>query len=551
MSKLSVSSVVAFGVSSLTALAQTPVHHFVGTPLSSLGQSVANPGDVDGDGVPDILVGAPEALDPSGVKTGRVVLYSGSTGAVLREWFGISSGEYFGRSVAGAGDVDVDGIPDLVVGSPNATSFAGYARVLSGASGAVLHHFAPAAPNSHFGRSVDGLGDVDGDGAADLIVGAYDESVAGIATGTVRVFSGSSGSVLHFATGSAANDAFGISVASVGDVDADGRHDFVVGAEQWPGFLIGPGYARLFSGATGQAISTFIGDGVDDGFGGAVAGAGDVNADGRPDFIIGAYGAANPPLGSFSGEAKVYSGLDGSLLHALHADTGDEMFGFAVDGVGDVNGDGHDDFIIGVRYDSGVGLPAFTGGAHVYSGKVGTELFGVWGSVASENFGWSVCGAGDVDQDGRPDFTVGAPYHAGGNVYVYGSCPTATTSVGSGCPGSGGFTSALAIDGCVDAGATVTLTVTKGLGGAFGILFLGSNPVAIPLPSGCVLRVDPVVTILPFMLGGAGPGTGSIALPVQVPGVLTPFQVVLQAFVADGALLSGYSVSNGVVVKKP
>ena len=253
-------------------------------------------------------------------------------------------------------------------------------------------------------------GDVNGDGKADFIVGARrdDPAGGGLDAGSAYVFSGADGSLLYQVTGDTAGDEFGVSVSIAGDVNGDGRADFIVGAHL--GDPVGggsnAGSAYVFSGADGSILYHRTGDSVEDRFGWSVSGAGDVNGDGRADFIVGA--THDDPAGIDSGSAYVFSGADGSLLYQVTGDTSFDFFGYSVSGAGDVNGDGRADFIVGAYLDDPAGGGEAAGSAYVFSGADGSLLYQRTGDTASDQFGWSVAGAGDVNGDGKADFIVGA-----------------------------------------------------------------------------------------------------------------------------------------------
>ena len=160
--------------------------------------------------------------------------------------------------------------------------------VLSGADGSVLYNFDGDSTGDRFGISVSGASDVNGDGFDDLIVGAYQDDNNGTDSGSARVLSGFDGSFLYNFDGDSAGDEFGWSVSGVGDVNGDGIADLIVGARRDEKNGINSGAARVLSGSDGSVIYNFEGDSTDDRFGFSVSGAGDVNGDGVSDFIVGA-----------------------------------------------------------------------------------------------------------------------------------------------------------------------------------------------------------------------------------------------------------------------
>ena len=153
--------------------------------------------------------------------------------------------------------------------------------------------------------------------------------------------------VLYQKNGAAAFGLLGISVASAGDVDGDGRADFIIGANAAsPGGLSGAGSAYVYSGAIGALLFQKNGVRAGDNLGISVASAGDVDGDGRADFIIGAY-LADSIRFSDVGSAYVYSGATGDLLLLKDGAAAGDWLGFSVASAGDVNGDGRADVIIG------------------------------------------------------------------------------------------------------------------------------------------------------------------------------------------------------------
>ncbi len=332
------------------------------------GISVSGAGDVNADGKADVIVGA-RLEDPgtSPVNAGRAYVFSGADGSLLFTLVSPNeeaSGQ-FGIRVSGAGDVNSDGRADVIVGAmtedPGTSPInAGRAYIFSGADGSLL--FTLASPNEqaagHFGVWVSGAGDINNDGKADVIVGAFfeDPSPSAIDAGRAYVFSGADGSVLFT--------------------------------------LVSPN-----AETSGE-------------FGSPVAGAGDVNMDSTPDVIVGARPEDPGTSPNDAGRAYIFSGVDGSLLFTLASPNQESggVFGNSVSGAGDVNDDGYADVMIGAPFEDPGASPINSGRAYIFSGADGS----VWRTLVSPNeetsgaFGVSVSSAGDANADGKPDVIVGA-----------------------------------------------------------------------------------------------------------------------------------------------
>ncbi len=342
-----------------------------GQESAAFGISVASAGDVDGDGYGDVIAGA-YRFDNGEANEGRALLYAGSAAGLATSpaWTaeGNQASAAFGTSVASAGDVDGDGHGDVIVGASgfsNGQSFEGRACVyLGSASGLAASPAWTAEGNqasASFGNSVASAGDVDGDGYDDVIVGARLFGAANY-RGQAYLYLGSAGGVATSpawtATGEQGSSLFGTSVATAGDVDGDGHDDVLVTAPGHTDDQSEEGRAYLYLGSsTGLSTSAaWTADG--DGFNARLSSggtAGDVNADGFADVIVGASGY--DPICPTHGRAWLYLGsASGLALDAAwegRAPVGFSIgtaFGSSVATAGDVDGDGNDDVIVGAPY---------------------------------------------------------------------------------------------------------------------------------------------------------------------------------------------------------
>ncbi|HQO19583.1 MAG TPA: FG-GAP-like repeat-containing protein [Acidobacteriota bacterium] len=395
------------------------------------GYSVATAGDVNGDGYSDVIVGAYAANS----FVGKAYLYLGGASGLSASagWTtaGEASSDYFGCSVATAGDVNGDGYSDVIVGAWPYSSSVGKAYLFlgsaSGLSVATSWTAVGETPGDGFGISVATAGDVNGDGYSDVIVGAYGANgFAGKAYLYLGGASGLSASAGWTRSGQAAYDCFGYSVASAGDVNGDGYSDIIVGAHELTNIYDNEGRAYVYlGGPTGPAATagwTAEGGQTTAWFGCSVATAGDVNGDGYSDIIVGAHGYSNGQ--NFEGRANVYLGAStGPAASAEWAATGEAAnnnFGYSVATAGDVNGDGYADVIVGAY-----GANSQAGKAYLYlGGPSGLSSSAGWtrsGEAASNRFGWSVATAGDVNGDGYSDVIVSAIGANGwaGKAYLY------------------------------------------------------------------------------------------------------------------------------------
>jgi hypothetical protein len=437
----------------------------------SFGHAVAA-GDLNKDGLPDLVVGAWGA-DASGADSGAVYVFLGTAQPAKSRTAkdasitlkGEATIDYFGFSVAAGCDVNGDGIGDLIAGAPlndggaPAIKDAGAVYIFHGGDKGPAptpsHVVRGAAEGDQFGYAVRCAGDLNGDGIQDLIVGTPLEDLnlpgdlSGPDTGAVYVFYGSRDGIKaksakeagHSIKGVAAGDWFGNAVAAAGDANKDGVDDLLVGAYRNapgnPEAYRNAGAAYLFYGSR-QGLKTDRATTPDSHLKGiarwhnfaiSVSGAGDVNGDGYADVIVGADDVGTPgkikhgAVYVFHGSRVGFGTLTDTLINGDNA--GDHL-GTAVAAAGDVNQDGVGDVIVGAR--AATVADKKPGAAYVFhgskegvpEGNAASAKAVLTGVADGDSFGLSVAPAGDLNKDGFGDVIVGAPGHAkSGAAFVF------------------------------------------------------------------------------------------------------------------------------------
>ena len=515
--------------------------------FGDLGHSVSSAGDINGDGIDDLIIGAPLAYGYSygyyafGAGKSYVVFGSsdgfdevfeletldGSNGFVIQ---GINYNDSSGWSVSSAGDINGDGIDDLIIGALGVDTYYSYwawdysegeSYVVFGSNDGFdgvfeltdldgSNGFAIRGVDSYgnLGRSVSSAGDINGDGIDDLIVGApgagtsyygyygsyygtYSEGESYVIFGSSDEFNsfvnvldldGSNGFVIQ---GVDYYDNSGYSVSSAGDINGDGIDDLIIGApdadtsyygyygyyntynagESYVVFGSSDGFDAVFELANLDGTNGFVIEGIDyyDNSGYSVSSAGDINGDGIDDLIVSApfadtsyYGYYGSYYNYDAGESYVIFGssdgfdgvfeletLDGSNGFVIQGIDDYDNSGYSVSSAGDINGDGIDDLIIGAS-NAGSGYYGYYGYYNTYEGESyvvfgssdgfdgvldlatldGTNGFVIEGVDSYGNFGYSVSSAGDINGDGADDLVIGAPnadgayYNDEGKSYV-------------------------------------------------------------------------------------------------------------------------------------
>ena len=365
--------------------------------------AVAGVGDLDGDGFDELAAGA---VGGTTTTPGQVVVWPGaSAGPDPASWWDpspASAGWQYGQSVAGAGDLDADGYADLVVGGDH-RAWVHYGSA-TGVGGRTVRIDDPDGRSGAFGFAVAVAPDLDGDGVDDLLVGdpGYDTS-----RGRVQVHLGVAGGTVDTTAsqtllGQTAGEWFGVDLDGAGDIDADGYGDLIVGAHAWSGIT---GRAYFFhgttTGVTTSPQATLAGIDPLDNFGRAVSAAGDVDQDGHADVVVGAFngGAAYGSAAVFHGST---TGIETSARTVVQGPAYGAKFGNTVADLGDVDGDGYPDVGMG-----GHGTTTQAGVHH--GGPGGVSAVPVPRLTGGVTLGKWLDGAGDVDGDGYADLLLADP----------------------------------------------------------------------------------------------------------------------------------------------
>ena len=413
------------------------------------GVGISSAGDVNGDGYSDVLVGA-SSYDNGQNDEGRAFLYLGSgdslTSTPNLTLDGQEAGGKFGSKVVSVGDANGDGYYDVVVGSSLADNGNGKVELFLGSTSGLQTVATWGISGSSFGSAigaaVSAAGDVNNDGYSDLLVGSptYNNS-----QGRVAAFYGSASGFSSSPSWTANSDQaaaqFGLGLGAAGDVDGDGYADILIGAPGYSNGESAEGGVFFYRGSATGLSSTYSWsqESNQEGayFGGTALGlAGDVNRDGYADIFVSAHLYSNGTTATDYGTSVDYDYREGVVFVYHGSSTGpassqnwmaegnsrSSFFGSSADTAGDINGDGYSDLVVGnYFYDLGnngctdldaTPCTSDEGRVLVYfgssSGLLTTPSWSYTSTQANEGFGIKVAGAGDLNGDGYTDIVVGA-----------------------------------------------------------------------------------------------------------------------------------------------
>jgi len=436
------------------------------------GSSLSNAGDLNGDGFDDILIGASchghtESLEGKvHVVFGRASGWSMDTPLSQADasFLGFVNGANLGADLEIVGDVDGDGLDDFLAAAPMRAQMAGIVYlVLGSASGWAVDadiHGADAwfvgEAEHDFACIVASAGDVDGDGLRDFLIGAGHNAETASMAGQVYLFLGrpevwDPGTSVTEADASflgESQDDHASALRGGGDVNGDGLDDILIGAAGHDASESGVGKTYLVLGRTGgwtmdtplsTADASFIGQGSPwDRFdqSGSAGGLGDFDGDGLADILVGAPGHQN--VDGTGGRAYVIAGRTddwdmgqslGDHDATMEAEQHDDHFGYALSFVGDVDGNGVDDILIGAFTNGENGHEAGQSYLHLGGSSVFDDTLvphaSFQGEVEEDRSGSAVAGGGDVNGDGYADFLIAATHnseggdHLDGQVYLF------------------------------------------------------------------------------------------------------------------------------------
>lgn len=396
------------------------------------GYTLGGGGDFNADGYNDLLVAS---ANVAGGPEGKAYLFKGSIAGIEHDWVWTHSGydndesaTYFEKNISLDGDVNNDGLDDLLIGI---TSFTGKGSLRLFFGGDIIPVDYPGQfttgnqTGAKFGFSIAGNGDVNNDGFTDVVIGAPFFDSGSTDEGKVFLYRGSADSLTHTiawsAEGNQVSAQFGAAIEFLGDFNNDGYDDLIVGAPLYDNYFLDEGKLYIYKGtATGiqfLATKTFVGGQAGAKLGYAVSSAPKLNGDTYADFVASApyYNVGLAGQGRVLGYTSTGTTFSNTPYFTLSGSQTNENFGFALDASGDVNADGYSDILVGSPLYDGT----FTdeGRARLYlggPGYTGTPNWTYSGGQASGQLGFSLSHVGRTSDRIYGDVVVGQPYFDNG-----------------------------------------------------------------------------------------------------------------------------------------
>lgn len=525
--------------------AQRLLREFFGPgPTSDYGAALAVSPDADGDGVRELLVGAP-GLDVGGLSdVGGAFLIAPNTGILLTQVRSVFANSRFGTRVCAPGDLDGDGQIDIVLTAPLWMSGVGQGAAQAFSRQGNLLWTILGDPFSRFGSSIAPIASIDSNHLPDLLIGAP-KNTSALPYGSVAGWSGQSTSRLTRVPGGS-NSEMGAALVALGDMDGDGFTEVACGEPEYANNGMGMIMVLRSNLSGGSALRwsvPFLYQG--NSLGRSLGNAGDLNGDGRNDILA--------PSGL--GVLHILSGDNGATLAQFRISDLDETC--PVTGIGDQNGDGVPEFAVGLpRANQGAGR------VDIFDGATRNRLYWLTGT-ANSRFGNALAALGDVDGDGRGDYAVGAPsYNTAlgssiGRVAIFGQTVVGELAAyGQGCVGSNGTPDLVPV-GTPRPGQVVGVRLYEVPRQVVGFWLQGfSNSISPlgPLPldlgpltgaMGCrMLQSSEFATA--FFTGNASYLSNISTIPNS--NALVSLRWFSQALLLDVARPGGLAVSNGVAI---
>ncbi|MDP6128300.1 MAG: hypothetical protein QGH77_01715 [Planctomycetota bacterium] len=379
-----------------------------------LGMQLTLVADIDGDGVSDLVAATPEASIGGLWRNGFVMAISGANGTEIWRLFGSEDNSLFGDKVADVPDVNGDSVPDLLFLSDDAFALGRYwngtVDMISGLDGSTIWGEHGNYHNDHLGDVFKATDDLSGDGIVDVVLVASNLSTGGkTANGALMVLSGVDGAPLWLHEGTDNYGRLGETIVIQADLDGDGVRDVIAPTPNANSMnRVGNGVIQAYSGLGGSPIWRLDGGSNSAHIGDILVRLADISGDGVLDFISGSEFADSNGL-SNNGRIFAIDGSSGATIWSMEGETSDARLGARLDRIEDLDGDSVKDLVSCANRADVSGM-SNNGSARSISGATGAQLWRYDGLTNDDRFGWFVFPAGDLDGDLHDDIIIGAPF---------------------------------------------------------------------------------------------------------------------------------------------